>query len=86
MNVQRNFNPILFEILNIPARQMSKAMLSKELGKWIDNNYSKNSGVITSDSILYELSNIPIGDTYNLIGDGWWNFVTKVYLKWVIRI
>ena len=39
MNVLRDYNPRLYEILEIEPRLLSKAQLSKELYKWLKYNY-----------------------------------------------
>jgi hypothetical protein len=83
MNVLRDYNSRLYEILEIEPRLLSKAQLSRELSKWINtNNYSK-TGIIYINDKLNELSDIPVGTEYNEIGDGWWDFTTLVYKKWL---
>jgi hypothetical protein len=85
MNALRNFNPRLYEILEIEHRLMSKAHLSKELSKWLNkNNYVKNA-IIYVDEKINELSGLPNKTKHNELDDGWWDFVTLVYKKWVIR-
>ena len=84
MNVQRDFNPILYEILSIPHGQLSKAQLSKELHIWLINNNYIQDGVVHINGILNEVSGIPFDMEYNIQGDNWWRFVTKVYKKWKI--
>lgn len=85
MNVPRSFNPRLYEILEIDPILMSKAQLSKYLGKWINNNkYSKGSKIYVND-IINELSGLPTNTEYDQLGDGWWNFTTLVYKKWIQR-
>jgi hypothetical protein len=86
MNVPRNYKPRLFQILDIPPRMLSKNQLSKEIASWL----TRNPGIyynasITSNPIMYELSGIPIGNTYYTLGDGWWQLTTLIYSKWVIR-
>lgn len=86
MNVLRDYNPRLYEILEIEPRLLSKAQLSKELDKWLNiNNYYKD-GIIYINDKLNELTDLPIGTNYITIGNGWWDFTTLVYKKWLRKI
>lgn len=85
MNALREFNPRLFEILEIEPRIMTKAHLSRELSIWLNkNNYVKNA-IIYVDEKISELSGLPIKTKHNEVDDGWWDFVTLVYKKWVLK-
>lgn len=41
MNALRDYNPRLYEILEIEPRLLSKAQLSKELNNWFKKNNTK---------------------------------------------
>jgi hypothetical protein len=90
MNVLRDFQPRLYEILEITPRLMTKAQLSKELDSWFKKNNTKNyynTGIIyINDDIISELSTLPLNTEYNSIGDGWWDFTTLVYKKWLRKV
>ena len=90
MNVLRDFQPRLYEILGITPRLLTKAQLSKELNNWFKKNNTKNyynTGIIyINDDIISELSTLPLNTEYNSIGDGWWDFTTLVYKKWLRKI
>lgn len=87
MNFLRDYNPRLYEILEINPRLLSKAQLSKELNNWFKKNNTKNyynTGIIyINDDLISELSTLPINTEYNSISDGWWDFITLVYKKWL---
>lgn len=86
MNVPRIYNPRLFELLDIYPQMLTKAKLSRKISDWFKRNPRYyNLGIITSNETIYELSDIPIGTTYSVIGSRWWDFITMIYLKWVIR-
>ncbi len=86
MNVLRDFQPRLYEILEITPKLMTKAHLSKELSKWLNKNNYVTNAIIYVDDKVSELSGLPNKTKHNEINDGWWDFVTLVYKKWVIRV
>lgn len=90
MNVLRDYNPRLYEILEIEPRLMSKAHFSKALTNWLTTNNTKNyynTGIIyINDDLISELSGLPINTQYNTSRDGWWNFITLIYKKWLRTI
>ena len=85
-----DYNPRLYEILEIEPRLLSKSQLSKVLGNWITknnkNNYYTNGIIYINDDIISELSGLPINTQYNTISDGWWRFITLIYKKWLRKI
>jgi len=87
MNVLRDYQPRLYEILEITPRLMTKAQLSKELDSWFKKNNTKNyynTGIIyINDDKISELTGLPINTEYISTGDGWWDFTTLVYKKWL---
>ena len=87
MNVLRDYNPRLYEILEIQPRLLSKAQLSRELNNWFKRNNIKNyynTGIIyINDVLISELTGLPLNTEYISIGDGWWDFTTLVYKKWL---
>ena len=89
MNVRREFQSRLFEILKITPRLMSKADLDKEILEWLKRNCTNN---VIHDGIVYintdkfiELTGLPVNTQYNLRVDGWRNFVTRIYKKFIVR-
>lgn len=84
MNVLRDYNLRVYEILDIEPRLMSKSEFSKVLSSWINRNNYYNAGIIyINDDIISELSGLPINTQYNPIRDGWWKFITLIYKKYV---
>ena len=84
MNVQRSFQPRLFEILNIPPKSLSKIGLSNEVQQWMKvHGCLQNSFPI--DAALSELTGLPEGSEYTILGSGFWDFITLIYKKWIIR-
>ena len=82
MNALREYNPRLFEILQIEPRLMSKSNLSKELYKWLNINNYFNQGIINvNDELISELTGFQLNTQHNITGKGW-EFTTKVYKKW----
>ncbi len=87
MNVLRDYQPRLYEILEITPRLMTKAQLSKELTIWLNknstNNYYNTGIIYINDDKISELTGLPLNTEYTSTGDGWWNFTTLVYKKWL---
>ena len=85
MNILRDFDPRVYEILEIEPKLMTKAHLSKELSRQLNkNNYVKNA-IIYVDEKVSELSGLAVKTKHDEMDEGWWDFVTLVYKKWVIR-
>ncbi len=94
MNVLRDYNPRLFDILEVPYQRLSKRELSKALER-----YTQNQGyeIYLADTIdkyidltpepIRELTGIFDMDRYYLVVHGarhhdWWDLVTRVYKRW----
>jgi hypothetical protein len=86
MNVLRDYNPRLYEILEIEPRLLSKAQLSKELYKWLNtNNYWKSRIIYINNELISELTGLQLNTQYNLTGKEW-EFITLIYKKWLRKI
>lgn len=66
MNVQRDYNPIMFEILGCPPERISKARLSKILGRWIRDNGYEMGGKILLNPQISDLTGLPPTETIGL--------------------
>ncbi len=85
MNVRREFQPRLFEILEITPRLMTKAALGKELHKWlVKNHYMRGNIIYINDDKINELCDLELHTEYTWLPDNWWPFVTLVYQKFKI--
>ena len=83
MNVLRDYNPRLYEILEIEPRLLSKAQLSKELYKWLNtNNYWKSGSMYINNELISEVTGLQLNTQYNLQGNEW-KFITLIYKKWL---
>ena len=90
MNVLRDFNPVLFTLLDEPIRQLSKAQLARILDKFVRlNNFEITENNIRyidcTSNIMYELTGLT--ELYilyrgNVQENEWWDFVTIIYKKW----
>lgn len=93
MNVQRNYNPRLFEILGIPQTTLSKAQLSQVLttyflhqGLHITDIEENTSYINNEEGHIDELTGIyePRIYTWRDGISSWWPFITKIYKKWKV--
>jgi hypothetical protein len=87
MNVKRNYNLELFNLLDEEPGQLSKADLSKVLNNFIiENNYYElieNTRFIVLRDERIRLLFPPTEEPMIQIKD-WWDIVTQVYKKWKI--
>jgi hypothetical protein len=96
MNVLRDYNPRLFEILGIPYHRASKAHLGKIIDFYVvDNNYdihvpdTADRYIDLFPESVRELTGIYDKDRYYFFINGvpqytWWDFVTLIYKRWKI--
>ena len=86
MNVKREYNAKMFEIMKIPCERITKKELSDKLWKYLADAdcflVSHNDTCIFLTTEVKELSGIEEDGVYSILGDKLWEFVTLVHKKW----